>query len=293
MDAYLKEPIERPAADEVTLYDLWSALTRRRWLIAATAMLTLLAGIAYVVLVPAYYEYRSGIDIGYVYRGEEMPTERYRFVESAEAAQARLEDLIVPAVRRELQSGEAPLPRVRVEFREINNSLVLISFGTAEQAGEIASLHTAIADALADYHEPRYRQELTLVQRRLRVRVAVLQDELEAVQGQLQLTQERERDGTEGTLLALVDAQRVADLRREYASLQADAAAARAELEGVESASRATQLSFLASQAEQRVGTGRGTIVALSLVLGVLLGVFVAIAAEFASRAKARAAQGL
>lgn len=273
--------------DEISLYDLWNVLVRRRLVIAAVLMLILAAGGTHAVLKPVTYEYRSGIEIAHVYRGEEASGDRYRHIESADAAQASLNDLVIPSIRRDLAGGEASPPRVRVQVRSASNSLLLLSTAEPAQAEEVARLHTAIAEGLAERHRPALERELALVLQQLQVQAEVLRAEVAADREQIEFIQEREHaEAGEAGVVALIDAQRLADLRRNLTETQGQLARVESNITAVEQASRPTTVSFLASQSEEPVGTGRSLIIALSLVLGLMAGIFAAFLWEFIGNAR-------
>ncbi len=271
--------------DTVSLYDLWNVLVRRRWLVIAVLLASLAVGVGYALLRPLSYDFYSGIDIGYVYRGEAVDAERYRSIESADAAQARLNDLIVPGVRRELAADAEAVPRVSVSVRAADNSLLLASAATPAHSDTVAKLHAAIARALADAHQPYLERELGLVLGQLESRAAALQQDIALEREELVSLQQRDyRAGAE--LLALSDAQRIADLRRSLTEKQGELAQLQATMQGVRQASRGTRASFLASQSEQAKGGSSGLIVLLSLVAGIMTGFMSAFFTEFAANAR-------
>lgn len=277
-----------PYDDEISLYDLWNVLVRQRLLIAAVLVLTLVAAATYILLTPATYDFRSGIDIGYVYRGESAAEDRYRPVASAAAAQARLSDVVIPDVSRQRgASGEGPARDVDVELSEADNTLVITTSAPADAAQEVAALHTAIAAALAEHHQPYFQRERSLVIEQLQVQASVLEQELAADQQQLELLGNLDFSAVgQPGVVALVNAQRLSDLRRGMAEKRGALAHLKATIGSVQDASRGTRMSFIASQSKERNGAGASLVLALALVLGLMVGFFVAFIREFAVNAR-------
>ncbi|WP_181919289.1 Wzz/FepE/Etk N-terminal domain-containing protein [Alkalilimnicola ehrlichii] len=273
--------------DEISLYDLFNVLVDRWWVIAAVFLATVLLGGAVAFSSTPSYEFRSGVDIGYIYRGEVATGDRYRLIESPDASRARLAEVVVPEVRRMLAATNEAIPRVNVEVRESDAGLVLISSAPASQVGLVEELHTQVVDALAERHQPLFERELALVVRQLEVRAAALDEELTSLREQAELLSERDHAaGAERGIVALIDAQRTSDLRRDIATVRSQLAPVKASIQGAETVSQSTQLSFLVSQSEQPVSGGKALVLALSIVLGLMGGVFAALFWEFVANAR-------
>lgn len=283
-------PASHPAPDdEISLYDLWDVLVRRRWIILAILALVTLAGGTYAWLTPHSYQYRSGIEIGHIYRGEQVSDDRYRPITAAQAAEARLNDLIVPTVRQTLSTPQTSAPRVSVQVRSADNAVLLTTLARDDQNHIVERLHTAIAEALREHHQPIYDRELGLILDQLSVQANVLEREIAIDRQQLNGTEAQEDTGSENVgIIALVEGQRLADLRRSLAQKQSHLARLRSNMEAVTQASRTTQLSFLASRSEEPSGAGRSLTLALSIVLGLMGGVFTAFFWEFIHNARQR-----
>ncbi|RFA37819.1 hypothetical protein CAL65_07710 [Alkalilimnicola ehrlichii] len=235
---------------------------------------------AYVLLRPPVYEYRSGMELAYIYRGEQSLNERFRLVESPEAARAVLNDLIIPAARREAFVAEGFAPEVGVEFLDAHDELALVSVAPAHRRAEVERLHRYIADALVEQHQPKFERELALAVQPLSVMQTVLEQEFAADRNRferLQYSADAEANG----LLALIDARRMAEVRRDLTAKQAELFRLRSMRESVEQASRSTSYTFLASRSEQAVGAHPAISLSLGFVIGLLAAVFGAYGREF------------
>jgi len=275
--------------DEISLYDLWDVLARRRMVILVMLVLTTAAGAAYAWMTPHVYEYRSGIEVGHIYRGEAVTGNRHRLIESPEATAARLHDVIIPAIRHEQSTPERRAPRVSVQVRSANDSLLLTSTARADQREAVEHLHAAIADALVQHQQPRYDREFNLVLRQVQVQAEALAEELAVEQVLAETLETRDQSLTSDSgIVALADAQRLADLRRSLSEKRSHLARIQTTMDGINEASIITHLSFLASRSEEPVGVGRSVILVLSIVLGAMSGVFMAFFWEFVSNARQR-----
>lgn len=283
-----REPLG-PRVDGPSLYDLWNILVRWRLLIAAVAAAVVALVAAHVWLSVPRYEFRSGIELGYIYGGE-AAVERYRTVESPEAAQARLDDLVIPTARRAFAAaGGQPAPAVRVSLRAANGGLLLISSAEQGRQSDVARLHTQIANALAEHHRPRLQQESQLLLHELEVQREVLAAELAALEEQVEFLRNRNpEEAAEPGVVALIDAQRLNDLTARRGDRQRELAQVQGRLDSIREGSRGTQLSFVASQSERPLGAGASARLVAGLLVGLLAGVLAAFLLEFVRNARRR-----
>lgn len=268
--------------DEISLYDLWDVLARRLPVLLGVAVLTIVLGVVYALMQPVQYEYRSGVDLPRVY------SEGLYNVVSQEMAVARLDDVLIPEQREEFFGGEERGPRVRVSAHGSDHSLILESTSTRDAADRVADLHAAVIAALSDWLEPRFERSLSSSLRPLNNRIEVLDEQIDLLQEDLNTLYDRLGEGDD--VAGLIVAQQIGDLRRELSRLRSARVDAESSAETVEALSRNTEQTFLASESENPVGPGRSLIVALSVVLGGMLGLFAAFFWEFASNARQRRA---
>ena len=269
--------------DEISLYDLWDILVRRLPVIIGVGGIIVFAGLAYALSQPVTYEYRSGMELAHIYDGGSM-----RSLVSKDASIARLEDVIISQARDERFGDEEGGPRVEVVERGGDGSLVLKSATTQDQADTVADLHESIITALGEAEEPRFEQSLSARLLPHENKADMLEEEIGLLREQLSVFMERlgSDDGVNG----LVIAQQMGDLRREITHLRAELVDARSAIDGIADNSALTEPSYIASESESPTGTGRSLIVALSVVLGGMLGLFAAFFWEFVSNARARRA---
>lgn len=269
--------------DEISLYDLWDVLVRRVVVLVGVAVLTVVLGVVYALMQPIQYEYRSGADLPRVY------SEGFYNVVSQDMAIARLDDVVIPEQREQMFGGEQRGPRVRVSAHGSDYSLILESTSTREAAERVSELHAAVITALADWLEPRFERSLASSLRPLHTRIEALDEEIELLQEELNVLSGRLGEGND--VAGLIVAQQVGDIRRELSRLRSARVEAESRAETVEAMSRNTEQTFLASESENPVGPGRSLIVALSVVLGGMLGLFAAFFWEFVANARSRRPQ--
>lgn len=277
-----------PASDEIGLDELILALAARWWLFVLFGAVAAGAAAWYASARPVLFEYRTGIEIGYVYLGEQGDDERVRAVDPADMAYARLEDYIVPTVRRDWREAGRAVPSVAVEERGGGGGFLLISEAAEYAAAEVAELHRSIGQRLAETHEQLLQRQVALLQRPLSARADILERQLAAVDAQLATLHEDRlsAEGGDAALVALVNAQRAADLGREHATLLGALAEVRAQAEAVEAGTFPTRLAFIGSRSDQPVNVATGVLVILAGVLGLLLAAFLTLIWELIARAR-------
>ena len=268
--------------DEISLYDLWDVLVRRLPVLVSVAVLVTVAGFAYAMMQPVEYRYRSGLELPQVYH----PESGLQPVIATEAVIATLEDVIIPSQRQQLFGDSAAGAGVSVVERGGEQSLVLESTNQPANADAVAALHEAIITALAERLLPRYQRWLAVSAEPFENRITMYDEQIDVLQRQLDTLNERveEADG----VTTLIFAQQLGDLRREMSELRRHRVDAHSTLAAIREASHGTEQLFVANESDSPVGTGRSLIVALSVVLGGMLGLFTAFFWEFVSNARSR-----
>ena len=112
----------------------------------------------------------------------------------------------------------------------------------------------------------------------------MLQEQIDALEAELKRLSSKtyEKNGVS----SLVAAQQMGDIRGRLAETRVKQTDAESAVEVIQEASHPTRIEFLAVESEDPVGTGKSLIVALSLVLGLMLGVFGAFFSEFLKTAR-------
>lgn len=285
-------PQTRPYDDEISLYELWDVLMRRLPVLLGVAVVTVVLGVVYAVMQPVEYEYRSGVDLPGVYSEGALQehSDGVMDVVARDVVILRLEDVLIPQERDAFSAKEGRAPHVRVSEYGSDYGLVLTSTSTREAAGDVSELHEGVIRALSEWLEPRFEQTLASSLRPFENRIELLDQQIESLQGDLDMLHEHlgERDDVAG----LIVAQRMSDTRRELAELRTRRVDARSDAETIATMSRGMEGTFLAKESDSPVGPGRSLIVALSVVLGGMLGLFASFFWEFVSNARNRRSEG-
>ncbi|MFV8836434.1 hypothetical protein ACNSTU_15845 [Aquisalimonas sp. APHAB1-3] len=268
--------------DEISLYDLWDVLVRRFPVLVSVALLVVVAGFAYAMMQPVEHRYRSGLELPRVYH----PESGLQTVIPRETAIATLEDVIIPSQRERLFGDRAGGAGAQVIERGGEHGLALETTSQPANANAVAALHEAIIAALDDRLASRYERWLAVSAEPFENRIAMYDEQIDVLQVQLDTLNERV-EGADG-VTTLVFAQQLGDLRREMTELRRHRVDAQSTLTAIRDASHGTEQLFVANESDSPVGTGRSLIVALSVVLGGMLGLFAAFLTEFVSNARAR-----
>ena len=266
--------------DEISLYDLWDVLVRRLPVLIGVGALVTLAGLVYALTQPVEYQYRSGLDLPRVYD----PEDGLEVVVSRQSVIATLEDVVIPEQRQRLFGDEERGPRVEVLERGGEHSLVLQSGSAPERAERMARLHEAVIEAVSERVEGAHERRLTATVRPYENRRAMLDEQIDVLTSELASLNNR-LDGADG-VSSLVVAQQLGDIRRELAELRSRRVDADSAIESIRATSHGTEQTFLASESENPTGPGRSLIMALTVVLGGMLGLFSAFFWEFVSNAR-------
>ena len=273
-------PEHHVADDEISLYDLWNVLVRRLPVMIGVGGVVVLAGLVYALMQPVEYQYRSGLDLPRVYD----PEDGLSVVVARQSVIATLEDIVIPEQRQGLFGDEERGPRVNVVERGGDHSLVLESGSTPERAERVSRLHEAIIESLAERLEGDYERRLSVSVGPYENRRTMLDEQIDVLTSELASLNNR-LDGADG-VSSLVVAQQLGDIRRELAELRSRRVDADSAVESIRGTSHGAEQTYLASESENPTGPGRTLIMALTVVLGGMLGLFSAFFWEFVSNAR-------
>lgn len=273
-------PERHAADDEISLYDLWDVLVRRLPVLIGVGALVTLAGLVYVLMQPVEYQYRSGLDLPRVYH----PEHGLDVVVSRQSMVAILEDVVIPEQRERLFGDEERGPRVDVLERGGEHSLALQSSSTPERAERVSRLHEAVIEAAVERVEDNHQRLLAAAVRPYENRRAMLDEQIDILTSELASLNNR-LDGADG-VSSLVVAQQLGDIRPELAELRSRRVDADSAIESIRATSHGTERTFLASESESPTGPGRTLLMALTVVLAGMLGLFSAFFWEFISNAR-------
>lgn len=269
-------------SDEISLYDLWNVLVRRLPVFLITAALVIAGGGAYAWLLPLQYEYRSGLELPRVITGGGGGG--FEAVVERDVALSDLADLLIPETRRELQSATGQLPPVSVEERGGDYGIALISVAETESRDLVERYHSALADGLAALYKNEFDRALDRYVSRLERQKALLSEHVSVLEGHMGRLLDAIGGSDSGT--GLVAAQQVGDLRYRIISMRENLMDLELKIADATQRSHNTEMTFHAVQSARPVGTGKSLILALSVVLGGMLGLFAAFFWEFASNAR-------
>jgi len=268
--------------DEISLVDLWLVLVRRKWFVFLVIILCTAAGLVYALTQPVQYEYKTNIELARVHAG----SDRYKDLElvmSRENSMSLLELVIIPAKREQLLEEHDAVPRVNIADQG-DHHLLLISTGEPQKKDQVIRLHKMVAEELAGVHAQQFKKAKLSRIKPFENKADMIHEQIQTLEDLLHILTARsqEKDG----ISSIVDAQQMGDIRRELVQVRRDRVETESVIETIEELSHPTQINFLGVESENPVGTNKSLVAALSLVLGVMLGIFGAFFAEFIAKAK-------
>lgn len=283
-----KRDYDFPAAaryeDEISLYDLWNVLVRRLPIAIIVFVLVVVSGAAYALSQPTKYEFRSAIDLGRIHTGTVSDGKHtyVPIVDGSDAAASVRNEFVAPARDRIAIDGESA-PSVSVSSSG-DRRLRLTSTGELGKSDGITELHQQI---LNDTREWLLAREATVKNSVLAPherRQAVLTQQKEALDDERaeiasMLNEEEQAAG-------LIQVRHMGDLRRQSADIELELTDIESRLTTIRELSETTRVSEVANRSGSPVGTNPQLIIALSVVLGGMLGLFAAFFWEFVSNAK-------
>jgi uncharacterized protein involved in exopolysaccharide biosynthesis len=285
--------------DEISLYELWNVLVRRRLMIGAVFLVATIAAAAFGLSRTPAYSFDAVIEIG------EMPNLSgggLQAVEKPSVLVTRINEVIVPAiVDRTEEETNAAVPRLEAEVMDGGAAFVRLSAEVnREQESAVREDFNQLIQRVIARHEAvmtQRRRALTRKLSRLEQEVQqVVQARSELFSGLKGLPQLDEETATETdnlsaaaiTLGGIVDLLLTRETEHEVADLEA-----RVErINQVIEMTRPTQVLRGPALANEPEGQPTSTIVALGAVLGLMLGVFAAFGREFLANAAAQAESG-
>ena len=285
-----------PLDNEISLFDIWAVLVRRRWAIAVVFLLVFAATAGYALLKEPENRLTAIIAVGQVPNLPDNPvasldpSDAVAPVEAPSAVAARLNEVLIPQVRDEGATNAA----AGVSAQVANGRAGLIRLTAEVPASRTAAtqaLMTRIADrAVADYRDQWQTQarwiegridELgrreTAINSRAPAGNRAAMDEALGLAGD-------ERSAAGGAMLRDLLTSAMAYRSEAYRWDLAD------ELSGLRLANAQMvppRLERSPAVSAEGVGAGAGLMIALGAVLGLMLGVFAAFIREFLVNARA------
>ncbi|MCF8026323.1 MAG: hypothetical protein K9K82_12650 [Desulfobacteraceae bacterium] len=294
----------RPAADdsysesdEISLVDLWLVLARRKWVILGITVLCLALGLGYILMKPVEYEYTTGVKLSRAHTGAVAENAGMLFINSGETdlledpaeTVALLNDVIIPEQRKVFLENRGSVPGIQVSTQEKKNRLSLNTTAKPENAALVERFQKAVAEALVKNHASLLKNEIELRIKPFKKRAAALKQQIESLEENLQMVSNQEYEGEGNGVQKLIDAQQKSELRQDLAEARLKLTEVQSASEVVREASRPTRISFLADKSGESVGPSKSLVTGLSLVLGLMVGVFAVFFLEFLGHARAAA----
>jgi len=246
----LQQP-QQPYYDEISLVDLATTLIRRRRILYGVLVAVIGFALLYAfVVVGEVKEYTTLIQLA-----EEQTEEGRQPVEPATTVLATIESRWLP----ELQASYAETEGEKLPFKvNVSNPketplIKLASEAPSEKAGEVEKVHQQLVNDIVE-------RQNSLINRSQRA----LQQRLSSVESTLQQLNEKQ---VAGEAIAQTIQERV-DIEAELESL------------------RTAEVLVVARESLENAGPGKLLILALATVLGLMLGIFAAFMAEFASQVR-------
>lgn len=317
-----------PPDDEISLFDIWDALVRRRWLIVAVFVGVSVLAAGYAFTRPDVYRYQASLQVGHTSHETAEGIQQTPIATPAGAV-TELNATSVPQALREvlslseqeLASGAVSVPEVQVESPSNTDIVQLTMEGPQRKAEQYRQILGESASHLINDHASALKAQknrLTERQARLEQQEQRIASRIEDVQARMDRLTNADgaaasavalrTDGLQQRLGTLQD--RLLDIQSEREQVAADLATmgqyadaftgsytadtadrqqqARASLATVGSGIQPTSVIAAPSRSLTTVGTSGQLILALGMVLGGMLGVFSAFIAEFASAARRR-----
>lgn len=291
--------------DEISLVDLARVLIRRKYWILGTFLVCVLGALAFAMSKERQYTYTTSILIG------EFGLDKY--VATATGAKSVLESRVVPVVERQFvdkRDLESIPFQTQVNADQGNSFVNLRSEAPEDGQSLVAEFHTAMAEALTSDHSDK----LSLLERESSIRLDNLRATLTTQQEQLnnlkalliqlgqtstQLQNEgdvtaRAQSAPEGMEATLSSSSNALTLFLSQLQLSEQLAKRESrinELQGLieeeelkRSWIKPTRVVNVATASISPSGTGRGLIILVGAVLGLMLGVFLAFLVEFSKK---------
>lgn len=236
-------------SDEISLVDLVATFIRRRRFFYVVFLTVTLAGLAYALWMPDKYEYASLVQIAQKDNNE--------FVQPPETVIATLESRWLPEVKalhRENHGTKLPFD-VSFSNPESTGLIRFSSNSTKKEEKTVGAAHSSLIGSVKDHQEVLIAGERQSLQRQ----IASLEKAIETLKG--------EKDAGEAIASAIERRSRL-----------------EAKLEGLQG----VEVLVTSRRSAEKVAPKRSLIVVLSLLLGSMLGIFVAFMSEFAATVRAQ-----
>ncbi len=275
--------------DEISLYDLWAILQRRRYTIGVVMLAVILATSAYALSRTPTYLLDSVLSVG------TMPTVNANSVRSIEAPSqlaSRLNEVVIPALisARKLEEDAKPESARQSwpspEATVVSDEAGLVSLSIEIPEARFQSM-VALFGALNRQIITEHSRRLEWKRNQLSERIAMKKREL--AQAGDEASEIRNRilalDGDNQTVTAALSGLIQLVVARESNNDIAGLEAKLAQFESIQQSLESTVVARPPRLADTPEGQPLGTLLGLGAVLGLMLGIFAAFGREFVANA--------
>jgi uncharacterized protein involved in exopolysaccharide biosynthesis len=277
--------------DEISLIDLWLVLVRRKLWIISVFLLCLVLGSVYAFTRPLRYEYRTGIEqarTAHMMEGRISGT--FNLLVPVQHSLDLLEKIIIPENEKAIYGELGDGPKTEVETDKGSYILTLATVSAQESVDRLQKLHQAVAAAFAKEQDKELKNALALQVNPLRARVEILRGQIQTFEEELRNLSKTDRE--DSAIREFIVSQQIGELRREMAQTRLDLVDAESSAKAILDANQGSRILYLAVQSKSPIGTSKQLIIALSVVLGAMLGIMGAFMAEFFGKVAEASQQG-
>lgn len=250
--------------NEISLVDLWLSLVKQKNVLFLTTFIFLVLAVLYILLVPETYTYKTDISVGTQAQAQAQAQDQDQdqLVQSPEAIVAILDNAIIPKILRQ-QHQQDPDNKLDVSASTPMNtdSVLLISKGTLEQKKAITELHQQLISILAEAHRNKVVHTINY-----------LNDELISLQSMLtKLTEQAKSNASYNEKITLQIINLENNIRETKRSISefTETKSVMGTIQSINPTNKSSKL-----------------ILAVSIILGLFMGIFTALFANFLAKVK-------
>ena len=135
--------------NELSLFDLWGVLMRRRLAIVLVALTVVFFTALYAYIVPARFTYKTAIEIGYYIKdGTSVRVP----IQAPASVEQRLKSAFVPMARQEVDDPDIRAPQVDVGPPDKSGVIVITTEETETEQPRVSALHERIVELTLQAH---------------------------------------------------------------------------------------------------------------------------------------------
>lgn len=267
-------------SDEIDLIDLWLVITHHYRLLFAFVGIVFIVGLVVSFLRPPHYEYSATIQIGGI-----RDKSAFDLVEKPESVVATLQDGIIPGVLQQYVNAhpDSNLASLKIDVTNPTNSdvIVLKARGTAEQQGQITGILDSVIRELDVTLDSLLKEHVDASRKLLISELSASQSEIDQLRNSRNKVTKNGDSGSKALTLLLLDNQ-VSNLQQNMFNLKQ-------QLEvGLVADIRMTYPVTAPQRSLKPVGLTRSLLVVLSLLCGLIFGLFAVFAARMLELARDR-----